>query len=111
MLNVYADLGTWHGVTPYVGAGVGAAYHWMYNIFGVNPDGSTTLIPDGGDWDFAAAVMTGLSIPLSGQTIVDVGYRYIWLGDTESGADGSGGTVLFEDMANHELRIGLRVEI
>ena len=27
MLNAYADLGTWYGVTPYVGAGVGAAYH------------------------------------------------------------------------------------
>ena len=27
MFNGYADLGTWSGVTPYVGAGVGFAYN------------------------------------------------------------------------------------
>src|SRR5277367_4653323 len=27
LVNAYADLGTWYGVTPFVGAGVGAAYN------------------------------------------------------------------------------------
>jgi len=111
MLNAYADLGTWYGITPYVGAGVGAAYHWLHDIVGVNPDDTVTIIPDGGGWAFAAAVMTGVSVAVTNQTFIDAGYRYIWLGDVESGADGSGGTVLFEDMANHEIRVGLRVEI
>ncbi|MDP2619078.1 MAG: outer membrane beta-barrel protein [Hyphomicrobiales bacterium] len=111
MANVYADLGTWHGVTPYVGAGIGAAYHWLHNIVGVNPGPVITVVPDGGGWAFAAALMAGASVAVTERTLIDAGYRYIWLGDVESGADGSGGTVLFEDMAEHEFRLGLRVEI
>jgi opacity protein-like surface antigen len=111
MVNAYADLGSWYGITPYVGAGVGAAYHWLHDIVGVNPDASVTIIPDGGGWAFAAAVMAGVTIAVSDRTSIDAGYRYIWLGDVESGQDGSGGTVLFEDMAEHEIRVGLRVEI
>lgn len=111
MVNAYAELGTWYGVSPYVGAGVGAAYHWLHDIVGVNPDSSVTVIPDGGGWAFAAAVMAGVSVPLTETTLVDAGYRYIWLGDVESGADSIGGTVLFEDMADHEIRVGLRVRI
>jgi opacity protein-like surface antigen len=98
-------------MTPYVGAGVGAAYHWLHDIVGVNPDASVTVIPNGGGWAFAAAVMAGVNIAVSDRTSIDAGYRYIWLGDVESGADGGGGTVLFEDMAEHEIRVGLRVQI
>jgi len=25
LANAYVDIGTWHGVTPYVGAGIGGA--------------------------------------------------------------------------------------
>ncbi|HSM20551.1 MAG TPA: outer membrane beta-barrel protein [Hyphomicrobiales bacterium] len=110
MWNVYADLGSWYGVTPYVGGGIGAAYHWLHNIVGVNPDDTVTVIPNGGGWSFAAAAMTGVTIAMSDRTAIDAGYRYIWLGDVESGHDGTG-TVLFEDMAEHEIRVGLRVDI
>ena len=32
MFNGYADLGTWYGVTPYVGAGVGFAYNKLFGM-------------------------------------------------------------------------------
>jgi len=111
MLNAYAELGTWYGVSPYVGVGAGMAYHWLNDIVGVNPDGSITIIPDGGKWSFAAAGMAGLSIATSDSAFVDVGYRYIWLGDAESGADAIGGTVVFNDIATHEFRFGIRHEL
>ena len=37
MANVYADLGTWSGITPYVGAGIG---YGMTNITGLTDQGT-----------------------------------------------------------------------
>jgi opacity protein-like surface antigen len=40
MLNGYVDLATWNRITPYVGAGIGAAYVSTSNKTSVNPDGT-----------------------------------------------------------------------
>ena len=32
LVNAYADLGTWYGVTPFVGGGVGVAGNWLYGM-------------------------------------------------------------------------------
>jgi opacity protein-like surface antigen len=106
LLNGYIDLGTWYRMTPYIGAGVGAAtVH--------TSDFSSTLVPPttGGlsssQWNFAWAAMAGIGYAISPNLLVDLGYRYINFGDTKSAADASG-YMTFKNLAAHEVRVGLR---
>lgn len=75
LANVYADLGTWQGFTPYVGAGIGGAYvQWdnLRNTIG----GITTEHVGSKNWRFAYAAMVGTSYCLTDRLKLDVGYRY-----------------------------------
>lgn len=88
--NGYVDLGTWFGVTPYVGAGVGAAYNYL---------------ADDGRWNFAWAAMLGAAYHLSANLAVDFGYRYADLG---SGIALNGALV---DITAHEFKVGFRYKL
>lgn len=109
MWNVYADLGTWAYVTPYVGGGVGFAYNRAHNIYSIDA-GGTTYFADGGKWNFAGALMAGVSIAMMDGVVFDTGYRYIWLGDAQSGLDGIGNRIRYRDLQSHEFRVGMRYE-
>lgn len=106
MFNGYLDLGTWYRATPYLGAGVGAA--WLKTS-----DYSSTAAPpfSGGathnQWNFAWAVMAGVGYAVAPNLMVDVGYRYIDFGDVKTNADAFG-AMTFKNVAAHEVRIGLR---
>ncbi len=85
LANGYVDLGKWSGFSPYVGAGLGVAYvgisHATTNdIFG--PGNTTSAIPNGHNWNFAWALMAGLSYEVSRNMKIDIGYRYLNLGRT-----------------------------
>ena len=108
LVNAYVDIATWQGFTPYVGVGAGVAYHWLHDLIGFNPGGGVTIVPDGGTWTWAAAAMTGVSFPVGENMLIDAGYRYLWLGNAKSGADGIGNRVEYSGLSNHELRIGGR---
>ena len=101
LFNGYLDLGTWYGVTPYIGAGAGAAYLRA-------TDYASTVAPFSSDahhqWNFAWAAMAGLAYPLTHNLTLDVGYRYINFGDVKTDAD----LVIFKNVAAHEVRGGLR---
>ncbi|WP_131194768.1 outer membrane protein [Lichenihabitans psoromatis] len=83
LVNGYLDIGTWYGVTPYVGAGLGFAVFdpsasvtvsdatGLSASQGGSPRGSTT---------FAWAAMAGLSYALTDAVTVDLGYRHLDLG-------------------------------
>lgn len=88
--NGYIDIGTWWGVTPYVGAGIGAAYN---NLAGF------------GRWNFAWAGMAGAAYHLSPNLSIDLGYRYADLGDVTA-TDGSR-----LDFTVHEFRVGFRYKL
>jgi opacity protein-like surface antigen len=127
MANGYVDLGTYVGITPYVGAGVGMSYvSWSnlndttYCVDGVadtcamtDPVGSTS---HGGvdGWRFTYALMAGVAYDISKNFKLDVGYKYrnIDGGDMfgwDSGdtfGDGSHGNI-----DTHEVRLGLRYEL
>jgi opacity protein-like surface antigen len=85
LVNGYVDLGTWWGVTPYVGAGVGASYNHL------------DLLAGDGRWNFAWAGMVGAAYHLSQNLSVDFGYRYVDLGSVSN-----------LDFTAHEFRIGFR---
>ncbi len=75
LLNGYLDLGSWYRVSPYLGAGVGAARV-------KTSDYQSTVSPPltGGSnsqWNFAWAAMAGVGFAVSSNMIADVGYRYL----------------------------------
>ncbi|NJO53754.1 MAG: porin family protein [Bacteroidales bacterium] len=109
LLNGYFDIGTWSGVTPYIGGGIGGAYHgtskWR--------DAAGTAFADGSNWDFAWAVMAGIAVQVSPHASIDIGYRYIDLGKPESGFDLVTGTerIRLDNVSAHEVRAGVRYMI
>lgn len=78
MLNGYVDLGTWAGVTPYVGAGVGMAYHRMKGLTDIGA--GLGYASDSSKTNFAWALMAGLGYNVTQNLKIDMGYRYINMG-------------------------------
>jgi len=58
-------------------------------------------------WNFAWAAMAGVGILLSRNLTVDVGYRYLNIGDLSTASDAFG-AMKFKNIAAHEVRFGLR---
>ena len=128
MANAYLDLGTWSAVTPYVGAGVGAAFGrlgstttWrMQNGLPYHvtfPDALNANISYFNNWDstnstnyvnFAWALMAGFAIDVADHTKLDIGYRYFNAGRLTVQ---SGLTTSSTALISNELRVGLRYMI
>lgn len=94
LANIYADLGTWYGVTPYVGVGVGAGWNRL-SIAGM-PGGN------GSRADLVWAVGGGFAFAVTPQASIDVGYRYLHTGTRRSPV------LALRESGSHDLRIGLR---
>jgi opacity protein-like surface antigen len=98
LANGYLDLGTWYKLTPYIGAGAGMAMVKVTDVQGAAG-------ADNSRWNFAWAGMAGLAWTVSPNLQVDLGYRYLNVGKAESGGPAP---VTFDNVAGHEVRIGLR---
>ncbi|ADZ69359.1 outer membrane protein [Polymorphum gilvum] len=113
MLNGYVDIGTWYNITPYVGAGIGAAWVNVSNVKSTNPGAATTSY-DGShsQWNLAWALMAGASYAVTPNWSIDAGYRYKNLGDAKSVKLHNVGTgqsrVKYKDLTAHEIRLGVR---
>ena len=97
-------------MTPYIGAGAGVAYAHVYDYVSTRaPPFSGPLSGDTAktQWNFAWAAMAGVGIPLSRRLTVDVGYRYLNIGDLSTASDAFGAMKL-KNIAAHEVRFGLR---
>jgi opacity protein-like surface antigen len=129
MANAYVDLGTWWGVTPFVGAGVGTARN---TISGFRDDGvilntanatpfsnSVTYANEGSKWNLAWALHAGLAYKVLPGLTVELAYRYINLGDGITGATNSfdGVTLvnqsgfLLKDITSQDVKLGVRWEL
>lgn len=106
LLNGYLDLGSWYRMTPYVGAGAGAAsvHIFDYTSNTTPPFSNTTSRTQ---WNFAWAGMAGVAYAITPNLLVDVGYRYLSLGDAATTADAFG-SFKIKGIAAHEVRVGLR---
>jgi len=138
LANIYYDFRRDGHITPYIGAGIGAARHASHaGEIIPTPCGCAADIEDGNTWSFAAALMAGVSINLGrdsgywgsvkdapvaaaapGRWHLDAGYRFLYLGDAHTGpvtASTGPGPVIggdkVKDIAAHELRLGLRYDI
>jgi opacity protein-like surface antigen len=95
LANGYADIGTWYGVTPFVGAGVGFAHNMVNGFtdqgFGYYNGGNTFLGSAGGYFgngsqnQFAWALMTGLDFDVTPNLKLELGYRYLNYGKITTG--------------------------
>jgi len=112
MLNVYKDLGSYGRFTPYVGAGVGAAYHEMSEVYFTGNPLLVNRIRGNSDLSLAWSLMAGFGYRISERAILDVGYRFIDLGTIESDRADSAGfvnpAVHVDDLYAHEIKVGLR---
>jgi opacity protein-like surface antigen len=130
MANLYADLGTWGGFTPYLGAGVGAAYrNWDLtssqacstpSVGSCEPEyegvgnNVTWKQNTSGEWSPAWALMAGFSVDFTENWAVDVGYRYVGITGGDSSRPYNGlnqqrtGTFTLKDSSSQEFRAGLR---
>ena len=119
LVNAYADLGSWRGISPYVGAGVGAVnveIHGFSDIgVGSSGDPAFAFGEDNDEWNFAWAVYAGVGFEVTPSVTLDIGYRYLDLGDAESGDlvtyDGVNNVdnpMEFKDIASHDIRLGVR---
>jgi opacity protein-like surface antigen len=123
MANAFVDLGTYHGITPYVGAGAGVTYTMIDNfvdsgIGGLAAGPLTNSIAygaDNGEWAFAWALHAGLGYEVNDRVTLDFGYRYLHLGDAASGEvflfDGTNATINpmhFEGLSSHDFTFGFR---
>jgi opacity protein-like surface antigen len=116
LANLYADLGTWAGVTPYIGGGVGfytyrmsgiADHNWsQINAWGVGPDKTAV--------NFAWSLAAGLAYDIAPHLKLDLGYRYVNMGTLStstivcSDPATCNGEVQSFRLASHDLRLGLR---
>jgi opacity protein-like surface antigen len=119
LANAYVDLGSWRGVSPYIGAGIGAAnieIHGFTDVgVGTTGDPSIAFGDDNDEWNFAWAVYAGLGFEVTPELTLDIGYRYLDMGDAESGDliayDGTNDVdnpMEFKDITSHDIRVGLR---
>lgn len=113
LVNGYLDLPTVAGITPYIGAGLGMTHNVFSDYTRTTYDavaGTETWQRLAGSDDnrFAWALMAGLGYKLSSNFALDLGYRYLSLGDIKTRAFDLGAGTDIESIGTHEVRLGVR---
>jgi opacity protein-like surface antigen len=116
LANAYADLGTYGGFTPYIGAGIGVAHVAWDDLSNTSCDAANpascdaTVVHGGGKgWRAAGALMAGASYCVTDKVELDGGYRYTRVGGGEMFGFAVGGGPGYDDGFDvHEVRGGLR---
>lgn len=132
LFNAYVDLGTWNCLTPYIGAGIGYASNSLsgltdqgivqntqfYNAFpgasavGVSPTLGTAS--KGDKSGVAWALMAGLGYEVNKNLTLEIGYRYLNLGEAQSGRIQNAflaqnyAPLKAKEIDSHDIKIGMR---
>ncbi|CCV10988.1 outer membrane protein [Mesorhizobium sp. STM 4661] len=112
LANAYVDIGTWRGVTPYVGAGIGGAWVKWDTLQNSDDDGNFEH-RGGKGWRFAYAAMAGASYCLTDRVKLDVGYRFSHINGGKMfdyASDSNVGPGYDNGINVHEVRGGLRYQ-
>ena len=124
LANMYLDLGTWLCVTPFVGVGVGGAYHTVFSqtdvgyVTGPGTTGFGYADKDFSKMNFAWAFHAGLGYEVTSRFKVELAYRYLNLGDVQTSTINCSGTSCagsgprayynLENFTSHDLKLGMR---
>lgn len=127
LANGYFDLGTWYGITPFVGGGVGVAFN---SFTGFTDSGITNFTspfvfnqPTSPGYfraktteSFAWALHAGLAYDVTPNFKVELAYRYLNLGQAKTGeltcldvsSPACTTVVKAKELEAHDIKIGLR---
>jgi Opacity protein and related surface antigens len=115
LANLYVDIKSWHGITPFFGAGIGVASIEVNGLKDVNvPNASVFYGADNSETNFAWALYAGLGYAVTENVTLELAYRYLELGDASSGTvtayDGSSSYsgVFLDDVHSHDLMLAMR---
>lgn len=87
LANGYIDMGTWNGLTPFIGAGVGFAHNRFTGVTDYDPSdlGGGGYASEKTKTNLAWALHAGLAYDVTPNFKVELAYRYLNLGDAVSG--------------------------
>ena len=125
MANAYLDLGTWCGITPFVGVGIGSAYHQVtaFSDLGLvtaaSPGFGYAADSEYKKWQMAWALHAGLTYNVTGNFKVEFAYRYLNFGSVDTSiincgafgcnvGNGPRAYYTFTDFDSHDFKIGMR---
>lgn len=120
LANAYADLGTFSGITPYIGAGIGASRNTISHFNDANVvTGGGGYADTDSQWNLAWALHAGVGYALNDRASLDLGYSFVHLGDGRTKPaqnynpawsrqnDG----FKFKDIVSHDVKLGLRYKL
>lgn len=116
LVNLYADLGTWWCVTPFIGVGVGGVKTTISNFIDINtPAAGVAYGKDTSKFSFAYALHAGLGYKVSNNLTLEFAYRYVDLGNalsgdlrTYTGVNNVNNPMHFNSLSSHDFKIGMR---
>lgn len=119
LANVYVDLGTWHGLTPFIGAGIGGSWNHVFGVKDFDPSefGGAGFASDTRKWSMAYALHAGLAYSVTSNVKLEMGYRYLNMGTASIGTltclplgncNPTGRTGKIADNEAHEIKLGMR---
>lgn len=116
MANVYVDVAKFGMFTPYVGGGIGFSRNTVDDVAIRTNTGATGTLEGSTETSFAWQLSTGVGIEVAPKWTVDVGYRYIDMGQAKSGDTmtlggvTSTGATSKGELRAHELQAGVRYQ-
>lgn len=129
LANAYVDLGTWWSVTPFIGAGIGAARVSIANFtdtgffhvppFPSAPVPSFNYAGQGAQWNFAWAAHAGLAYQVTPGLTLELGYSFVSLGNGITGPTYSFDQVTntthapftFKNIYSNDVKLGVRWDL
>ena len=131
MVNAVYDFAPGRRWSPYVGGGVGVAFHNLelkgtsytndVTLAGVPTPGQNGIVTSDSKTSssFAANLMAGVSVNVREGLFLDVGYKFSYLGGagvnfdyTHTAAPADTASIIdFDDIMTHEFKVGLRYDL
>ncbi|ESY82792.1 hypothetical protein X739_26660 [Mesorhizobium sp. LNHC220B00] len=116
ILNGYVDLGTYVGITPYVGAGVGVVVSKRSLSASyaeeATPANDFTLDDSKTQYSLAYTLNAGLAYQVSKNVSVDLGYQYFSAPSVEYATAASLTSFpVKKGISNHQIKLGLRYDL
>lgn len=116
LANAYVDLGDFHGISPYLGAGAGMSRNTIHHFRDINvPNLGVAYGGTASKWNFAWALHAGLTIKATDNLDVDLGYSFVNLGDARSGdlvtytgVNNVNNPMHFRKLTSHDFKLGVR---
>jgi opacity protein-like surface antigen len=114
LVNGYVDLGTYYGITPFGGVGVGVANIQAGPVIDNGEGGGLGYSSSASTTNFAYAFMAGLDFQVTRNLVMELGYRYLNAGSFSSGAivcqneSPCPNEVQHHKLAYNDIRLGFR---